>query len=94
MPVKGSAAAIEELVRIYPREVVLEGLERLYREEILRVIREIDGPLINQEESDDADREKEDALTAWAVRVCDDALSLAELEVLLKRLLRRVQAAG
>jgi len=89
MAVGGSTVVIEELVQIYPQEVVLEQLEWLYREEIRRTIREIDALLPSyRAQVDEAsylrDREGFMALVAWS---CDSSLSVHELETLLKCLL-------
>lgn len=42
MSLRGCNALIDDLVRIYPQEVILEQLVQLYRAQIRRVIQEIE----------------------------------------------------
>lgn len=91
MTIRSSTAVIEELVQVYPNEVVLPQLKQLYREEINEAIGEatrllptycarVDGRTSNRERA---------KLMLVEAYLHDDSMSLRSLEASLKYVLKR-----
>jgi len=94
MSLRGCTAVIDDLVQVYPEDVVVKQLNQVYREQIRQVVGDIDDLLPHYRARVDAptyelEHAKVRLIEAWEV---EGTMSVRALEASLKYLLKKQRA--